>query len=74
MRVQTDRFEDNGSAVLPLYPDGMRSFDEPREVLPAGASPGDLFEIRFEHNRAETKRPTGENRRFLDVLLGRDEG
>ena len=74
MRVQIDRFEDNGWAVLLLYPDGKRSFDAPRELLPAEASPGDVFEIRFEHDAAETERLAGENRRLLDELLGRDEG
>jgi Protein of unknown function (DUF3006) len=70
MRVQIDRFEDNGWAVLLLYPDGKRSFDAPRELLPAGASAGDVFEIRFEHDRAETERLAGENRWLLDGLLG----
>jgi hypothetical protein len=72
--VQTDRFEDNGWAVLLLYPDGKRSFYAPRELLPAGASPGDVFEVRFEHDRAETERLADENRRILDELLGREEG
>ena len=74
MRVQIDRFEDDGWAVLLLYPDGERSFDAPREMLPEGASPGDVFEVRFEHDRAETERLVAENRRLLDELLGRDEG
>ena len=74
MRVQIDRFEDNGWAVLLLYPDGKRSFDAPRELLPAGATVGDVFELRFEHDAAETERLAGENRRLLDELLGRDEG
>jgi hypothetical protein len=69
MRVQVDKFEDNGWAVLLLYPDGERSFDAPRELLPAGASPGDVFEVRFEHDRAETERLAGESRRLLDELL-----
>jgi hypothetical protein len=69
MRVQIDKFEDNGWAVLLLYPDGARSFDAPRELLPAGASPGDVFEVRFEHDRAETERLAAENRRLLDELL-----
>ena len=73
MRVQIDRFEDNGWAVLLLYPDGKRSFDAPRELLPAGASPGDVFEVRFEHDRAETERLAEENRRLMDELL-REEG
>jgi len=73
VRVQVDRFEDSGWAVLLLYPDGRRSFDAPRELLPAGASPGDVFEVRFEHDREETERLAGENRRLLDELL-RDEG
>jgi hypothetical protein len=73
VRVQIDRFEDNGWAVLLLYPDGRRSFDAPRELLPAGASPGDVFEVCFEHDREETERLAGENRRLLDELLG-DEG
>jgi hypothetical protein len=72
MRVQIDRFEDNGWAVLLLYPDGMRSFDAPRELLPAGASPGDVFEVRFEHDRAETERLAEENRRLMDELLGEE--
>jgi DUF3006 family protein len=73
MRVQLDRFEDNGWAVLLLYPDGRRSFDAPRELLPAGAAPGDVFEVRFEHDPAETERLAGENKRLLNELLGRDE-
>jgi DUF3006 family protein len=72
MRVQIDRFEDNGWAVLLLYPDGRRSFDAPRELLPAGASPGDVFEVRFEHDRAETQRLADENRRLMDELLGEE--
>ena len=74
MRVQIDRFEDDGWAVLLLYPDGKRSFDAPRELLPAGASVGDVFELRFEHDRAETERLASENRRLLDELLKREEG
>ncbi len=70
MRVQIDRFEDDGWAVLLLYPDGERSFDAPRELLPGGDMPGDVFEARFEHDRAETERPVAENRRMLDELLG----
>ncbi len=72
MRVQIDRFEDNGWAVLLLHPDGERSFDAPRELLPEGASPGDVFEVRFEHDRAETERLVAENRRLLDELLGEE--
>ena len=74
MRVQIDTFEDNRWAVLLLYPDGRATFDVPRELLPAGASPGDVFEVRFEHDRVETERLAGENRRLLDGLLGWDQG
>jgi hypothetical protein len=74
MRVQIDKFEDNRWAVLLLYPDGRVTFDVPCELLPAGASPGDVFEVRFEHDRVETERLAGENRRLLDGLLGWDEG
>jgi Protein of unknown function (DUF3006) len=72
MRVQIDRFEDGGWAVLLLYPDGRRSFDAPRELLPAGASAGDVFEVRFEHDRAETERLAQESRRLMDELLGEE--
>ncbi len=74
MRVKIDWFEDHGWAVLLLYPDGKRGFDAPRELLPAGASVGDVFVLHFEHDRAETERLAGENRRLLDELLGREEG
>lgn len=73
MRVQIDRFEDNDLAVMLLYPDGERGFDTPRELLPEGASPGDVFEVRFEPVVEETKRLAKENRRLLDELLGRGE-
>ena len=73
MRVQIDRFEDNGWAVLLLYPDGRRSFDTARELLLGEASPGDVFEVRCEHDRGETERLAEENRHLLDELLG-DEG
>jgi hypothetical protein len=74
MRVQIDRFEDNGWAVLLLYPDGSRSFAAPRELLPEGAPPGDVFQARFERDLAETERLARENRRFMDELLGGGEG
>ena len=72
MRVQVDRFEDKGMAVLLLYPEGRRSFDVPRELLPQGARPGDVFEINFVHDRQETERMAAENKRLMDELLGRD--
>ncbi len=72
MRVQIDRFEDDGWAVLLLYPDGMRSFDAPRELLPEGASAGDVFEVSFERDGAESERLLRENRRLVDELLGEE--
>ena len=72
MQVQIDRFEDSDWAVLLVYPDGKRSFDVPRELLPAGACAGDVFEVRFDHDRVETERLAAENRRLLDELLGED--
>ncbi len=73
MRVQIDRFEDDGWAVLLMYPDGRRSFDAPRESLPEGASEGDVFEMRFEAVPEETERLAKENRRLLDELLRKGE-
>ena len=73
MRVQLDRFEDNGFAVLLPYPDGKRSFDVPRESLPRHAAPGDVFTVRFEHDREESRRLVRENRQLMDELLGRGE-
>ena len=70
MRVQIDRFEDNGWAVLLLYPDGSRSFDLPRELLLEGDAAGDVFEVRFVRDHEETGRIAAENRRLLDELLG----
>src|SRR5215217_9461336 len=70
MRVQIDRFEDNGWAVLLPYPEGRKSFDVPRELLPEEVSAGDIFEVRFEYDRDETLRIAEENRRLLDKLLG----
>jgi hypothetical protein len=70
MRAQIDRFEDNGWAVLLLYPDGSRSFDAPRELMAESASPGDVFEVRLELDRAEAEWLAAENRRLLDELLG----
>ena len=58
--------------MLLLYPDGERSFDAPRELLPEGASPGDVLEVRFEPDRVETERLVAENRRLLDELLGEE--
>ena len=70
MRVQIDRFENNRWAVLLSYPDGRRSFDVPRELLPEEVSAGDVFEISFEFDREETVRIAEENRRLLDDPLG----
>jgi len=72
MRVQLDRFEDNGMAVLLLYPDGKKSFDVPRELLPEDTRAGDVFQVSFAHDRRETGRMMAENKSLLDELLGRD--
>ena len=72
MRVQIDRFED-GWAVLVLYPNGTRTFDVPRDLLPAEASAGDVFEARFEFDAAETERISEENRRLLGGLIRRQK-
>ena len=71
MRVQLDRFEDDGWAIVLLYPDG-RSFDAPRELLPEGAASGDVFEVSLERDTAETERLARENRRLMGELLGED--
>ena len=73
MRVQLDRFEDNGQAVLLIYPRGKKSFDVPRELLPPDSSPGDVFDLRFEHDYEETEHMAAENRRLMRRLLGKDE-
>lgn len=70
MRVQIERFEDDGWAVLLIYPDGRRSFDVPRELLPEEVSAGDIFEVCFEYDEEETVRVAEENRRLLDEILG----
>lgn len=72
MRVQVDNFQDNGMAVLLLYPEGRRSFDVPREILPREVRPGDGFEVSFVHDQQETERMEAENKRLLDELLERD--
>ena len=58
-------------AVLLIYPEGRRSFDVPRELLPRQARPGDVFEVRFARDAGETERMAEENRRLMDELLGR---
>ncbi|MCA1716067.1 MAG: DUF3006 domain-containing protein [Actinobacteria bacterium] len=72
MQVQLDRFEDNGMAVLLLYPHGRKSFDVPRELLPEDARAGDVFAVSFARDRRETERMAAENQNLLDELLGRD--
>ena len=72
MRVQLDRSEDSGTAVLLLYPHGRESFDMPRELLPEDARVGDDFEVSFTCDRRETERMGADNERLLDELLGRD--
>jgi Protein of unknown function (DUF3006) len=59
-------------AGLLLYPEGHRSFDVPRELLPQEAKPGDVFEVSFVHQWQETERMAAENRRLSDELLGQD--
>ncbi len=68
--MQIDRFEDNGWVVALPYPDGGRSFDVPREFFPGDVSVGDVFDVRFEHDRGETERVAEKNRRLLDRLAG----
>lgn len=73
MRVQIDRFEDGGWTVVSIYPEGKKTFDVPRGTLPEDASPGDVFDVRFERNEEETEKNSAENRKLMDELLGRDE-
>ena len=73
MRVQLDRFEDNGWAVLLPYPAGDKTFDVPREALPPDAAPGGVFTLRFEPDPEETERLSNENQRLMNELLERDE-
>jgi hypothetical protein len=70
MRSQIDRFEDGGWVVVLPYPDGRKGFDVPREFFPEGASVGEVFEVRPEHDPVETERLAEENRRPLDGLAG----
>jgi Protein of unknown function (DUF3006) len=70
MRVQIDRFEDGGWAVVLPYPDGGNGFDLPREFFPGEASVGDVFDVRVERGRGETGRQAEENRRLLEGLAG----
>ena len=72
MRVQLNSFEDNGMAVLLLYPHRRESFDVPRILLPEDARAGDVFEASSARDRRETERMGAENERLLDELLGRD--
>jgi hypothetical protein len=61
MRVQLDRFEDNGMAVLLLYPHGKASFDVPQELLPKDARAGTFSRWV---SRATGGRPSGWRRRM----------
>ncbi len=70
MRVQIDRFEDGGWVVVLPYPKGRNGFDVPREIFSDGASVSDVFEVRVERDRGETRRLAEENRRLLDGLSG----
>lgn len=74
VRVQVDRFEDGGWAVVSIYPEGKKTFDVPREALPEDASAGDVFDVGFERNEEETRRSASENEKILDELLKRGEG
>jgi hypothetical protein len=70
MRVQIDRFEDVGWAVVLPYPDGRNGFDVPRDLFPDGASAGDVFDVRVERDRGKTGRQAEENWRLLEGLAG----
>jgi hypothetical protein len=72
MRVQLDTFEDNGMAVLLLYPYGKESFDVPRELLPEDARAGDVFEVGVARDWRGTGQMAAENESLLNELLGRD--
>ena len=72
MRVQLNRFEDNGSAVLLVHSPGRESFDVPRELVPEDALVGDVIKVSFARDWRETERMVAENERLLDELLGRN--
>ena len=74
MQVQIDSFEDDGMAVLLIYPGGHGTFDVPRVLLPDGCRAGDVFDVRFVRDGGETERLAAENGRLMDELLGREGG
>ncbi|HZB81399.1 MAG TPA: hypothetical protein VE288_00950 [Rubrobacteraceae bacterium] len=47
--------EANGIAMLPLYPEGRRTLDVPRELLPREAQLGDVSEVSFAHDQQATE-------------------
>ena len=47
--------EDNGIAMLPLYPEGRRTLDVPRGLLPREAQPGAVSGMSFAHNQQATE-------------------
>ncbi|WP_273843259.1 DUF3006 domain-containing protein [Rubrobacter calidifluminis] len=73
MRVQIDRFEDGGWAVLVPYPRSGVTFDVPREMIPPGCSAGDVLVARFIPDEAESRRAEEEGRALMNRLLGRGE-
>ena len=74
MQVQVDSFEDDGTAVLLVYPHGRRTFDVPQELLREGCGAGDVLEVRFVRDEGETERSAAENRRLMGEMLGHGEG
>ena len=72
MRLQVDRVEDSGMAILLLYPEGRQSIGVPRELLPKDARAGEVLEAGFAYAPLASARPLHRHKRLLDDLLGRD--
>jgi hypothetical protein len=73
-RLSFDRFEGKGKLIAVLVADDGTTLNVPKSLLPAGARPGDVFNLTLELDPGASAELAKETRRVQDDLSKRDPG
>ena len=74
LRLSIDRFEGDRKQIAVLFTDDGKPINFPRDLLPKGASPGDVLRLRIERDTEATRRVADATKRVQVDLKQRDSG
>ena len=74
IRLSIDRFEGEQNNIAVLLSDAGQQIDFPRDLLPAGAQPGEILAFSIDRDLAATEELRAETKKLQDDLSQRDPG